>query len=134
MSAAHTPGPWSYVRNPENTRWIIDSAPSHAIACTAGHEPDNEANARLITAAPELLRDCGRLVSLLESYELAGGPNGHVAQARATIAKALGRTPIETSAVFIRGGTMMLAETPSPDSFDPVHPVSTPNEIGDGCE
>lgn len=55
MSAAHTPGPWSYVRNPENTRWIIDSAPSHAIACTAGYEPDNEANARLITAAPELL-------------------------------------------------------------------------------
>ena len=55
MSAAHTPGPWSYVRNPENTRWIIDSAPSHAIACTAGFEPDNEANARLITAAPTML-------------------------------------------------------------------------------
>jgi hypothetical protein len=49
MSApAHTAGPWSYARNPENTRWIIDSAPAHAIACTAGHEPDNEANARRI--------------------------------------------------------------------------------------
>lgn len=55
MSGSHTPGPWSYVRNPENTRWIIDSAPSHAIACTAGFEPDNEANARLITAAPIML-------------------------------------------------------------------------------
>jgi hypothetical protein len=53
----HTPGPWTYVRNPEKTRWIIDSAPSHAIACTAGYEPDNEGNARLIAAAPELLAE-----------------------------------------------------------------------------
>lgn len=29
-----TPGEWSHVRNPENTRWIIDSKPAHAIACT----------------------------------------------------------------------------------------------------
>ena len=43
-----TPGGWSYVRNPENTRWIIDSKPAHAIACTAGFEPDNEANAAAI--------------------------------------------------------------------------------------
>ena len=26
-----TPGDWSHVRNPENTRWIIDSKPDHAI-------------------------------------------------------------------------------------------------------
>jgi len=51
----HTPGKWSYTRNPENTRWIIDSEPNRAIATTAGYEPDNEANARLIAAAPELL-------------------------------------------------------------------------------
>ena len=43
-----TPGEWAYVRNPENTRWIIDSEPARAIACTAGYEPDNEANAALI--------------------------------------------------------------------------------------
>ena len=55
MSEQHTSGPWSYVRNPENTRWIIDSQPHHAIACTAGYEPDSEANARLIAAAPDLL-------------------------------------------------------------------------------
>jgi hypothetical protein len=53
--AGHTPGPWIYTRNPENTRWIIDGAPARAIACTAGYEPNNEANARLIAAAPELL-------------------------------------------------------------------------------
>ena len=43
-----TLGEWSHVRNPENTRWIIDSKPAHAIACTAGFEPDNEANAAVI--------------------------------------------------------------------------------------
>lgn len=54
-----TPGEWSYVRNPENTRWIIDSEPAHAIACTAGFEPDNESNAAIIVtlhnALPELI-------------------------------------------------------------------------------
>lgn len=55
MSGSHTPGPWSYVRNPENTRWIVDSRPAHAIACTAGHECDSEDNARLIAAAPVML-------------------------------------------------------------------------------
>ena len=43
-----TPGEWTYTRNPENTRWIIDSEPARAIACTAGYEPDNEANATAI--------------------------------------------------------------------------------------
>lgn len=51
----HTPGPWTYLRNPEGTRWIIDAGAFHAIAATAGYEPDNEANARLIAAAPEML-------------------------------------------------------------------------------
>jgi hypothetical protein len=52
---SHTKGPWTYCRNPENTRWIIDSEPGRAIAVTAGFEPDNEDNARLIAAAPTLL-------------------------------------------------------------------------------
>lgn len=46
---------WTYTRNPENTRWIIDSAPAHAIACTAGYACDDEDVARLIAAAPDLL-------------------------------------------------------------------------------
>jgi hypothetical protein len=48
---------WTYTRNPENTRWIIDSAPSHAIACTAGYACDDEDVARLIAAAPMLLAE-----------------------------------------------------------------------------
>ena len=60
----HTPGPWTYVRNPENTRWVIDSEPNHAIACTAGHECANEANARLIAAAPELLAALHKIADL----------------------------------------------------------------------
>ena len=51
MTTKYTPGPWEY--NWNATRWVIDSAPAHAIACTAGYEPENKANARLIAAAPE---------------------------------------------------------------------------------
>jgi hypothetical protein len=53
MTTKYTPGLWQY--NWNATRWVIDSAPAHAIACTAGYEPENEANARLIAAAPELV-------------------------------------------------------------------------------
>mgnify|MGYP000437975630 CR=1 FL=1 len=55
MSVVHTQGPWTYVRNPENTRFIIDSEPHHAIATTAGYGCDDEDVARLIAAAPDLL-------------------------------------------------------------------------------
>ncbi len=104
MSAAHTPGPWSYVRNPENTRWIIDSRPAHAIACTAGHECDSEDNARLIAAAPALLEALQALVGPCLSYQgnsivitcdSHGWALKRVHEARAAIAKALGRTPNE---------------------------------------
>lgn len=96
-----TPGEWSYVRNPENTRWIIDSEPAHAIACTAGFEPDNESNANLIVAlrnnlpaiiaaleVAELVRDEDWLVDQIRDYfpaeELAVGE--HIAAAREIIA------------------------------------------------
>jgi hypothetical protein len=63
-AAGYTPGPWIYTRNPENTRWIIDGAPARAIACTAGYEPNNEANALLIAAAPELLEALEQLADV----------------------------------------------------------------------
>ncbi len=53
----HTPGPWSATF--EDYRWVIDCqgefGPKKALAVTAGFYPKNEANARLIAAAPELL-------------------------------------------------------------------------------
>lgn len=63
--SGHTPGPWSYTRNPENTRWIIDAGEAHAIACTAGYGPDSEDNARLIASAPELLEALAECQSIL---------------------------------------------------------------------
>ncbi len=96
---AFSPGPWTYVRNPENTRWIIDSAPGRAIACTAGAEPDNEANARLMTASPDLY---AMLAALVDQPLRCVGPNieipcgSHVAaiqqlrEARAALLKAKG--------------------------------------------
>ena len=62
-----TPGEWSYVRNPENTRWIIDSKPAHAIACTAGFEPDNEANAAAICL---LRNNLPTIIAALETVAL----------------------------------------------------------------
>jgi hypothetical protein len=63
VTTKYTPRLWEY--NWNATRWVIDSAPAHAIACTAGYEPENEANARLIAAAPELveaLRDAANRI------------------------------------------------------------------------
>lgn len=90
MNAQHTPGPWSYVRNPENTRWIIDSAPAHGIACTAGHEPDNEANACLIAAAPELLSLAYQYLSDLRRPPTGESLERRIEEARRVILKALG--------------------------------------------
>jgi hypothetical protein len=61
LSEAATQGEWTYCRNPENTRWIIDSASAHAIACGAGYEPVNGANAAFIVALVNAYRT-GKLV------------------------------------------------------------------------
>ena len=61
-----TGGPWSYVRNGMDSRWVIDSHPGRALACTAGFEPDNEANARLISAAPDF---AAAAASLIEAWD-----------------------------------------------------------------
>jgi len=86
-----TPGPWAYVRNPENTRWIIDSEPAHAIACTAGFEPDNEANARLIAAAPELYEECKAMLEIIDD-QLGGDFPETVREVRALLARIEGDT------------------------------------------
>lgn len=62
LSEKATGGEWSFCRNPENTRWIIDSEPNRAVLCTAGYEPDSQANAALITTLVNAWRD-GQLVT-----------------------------------------------------------------------
>lgn len=116
MSAAHTPTPWRVgadltgicvERRDEHGNSTPEAYTRNGWAKTVAKvthgswAPVDEhvANARFIVHAvnchDELLRDCERLASLLEDHGLAGGPNGWVAQARQTIAKALGRTPNE---------------------------------------
>lgn len=92
----HTEGPWIY--RPE-TRAIITEPNRVGQFVTVAHisesafisEPEHEANAMLVTTAPDLLE---ALTSLLETYENAGGKftlherMDSVRNARAAIAKA----------------------------------------------
>ena len=50
----HTPGPWEAKRG-EDPQWNV-WAEKQAVACTA--HGNDEANARLIAAAPDLLATC----------------------------------------------------------------------------
>lgn len=109
MSAAqHTPGPWQVYSQPSRHR---DCAPTvHVCAagdpklvpCVAhipGTEPCQEANARLIAAAPELLSNLEEVLSCLEAQAYRWTKRGKVdptfaallAGAHAVIAKARGQ-------------------------------------------
>jgi len=93
MGAQHTPGPWSY--KAEGGRFIIDNQPGRAIACTAGFEPTNEANARLIAAAPELLEAAETVLAGLNARIDAADPSAvpifsGIADLHSAIAKARG--------------------------------------------
>jgi hypothetical protein len=106
----HTPGPWSIHKEPGSIWPLVmaggpagrivaninpescpdkSSAPSHVVM------PAN-ANARLISAAPELLESLGELVDAMGRYEcdVDGDVPAHhgrmMARARAAIAKASG--------------------------------------------
>jgi hypothetical protein len=103
MSAKHTPGPWRYVsRNiDENANWAsripyaIERAMGSCVAPVADaladplvevcSQPQAEANARLIAAAPDLLRVAELVVSWLDEE-----PGAHKLcdAARAAIQKA----------------------------------------------
>lgn len=73
MELKHTPAPWTYTygQGIDGGRFIIDSNTAHAIACTAGFEPMNEANARLISAAPDLLMALDSLLPYAAAHRLA---------------------------------------------------------------
>jgi hypothetical protein len=90
VTTKYTPRLWEY--NWNATRWVIDSAPAHAIACTAGYEPENEANARLIAAAPELVEALRDMVSLFsaDGYLTNKAPIG-IRHALASARQALAR-------------------------------------------
>jgi hypothetical protein len=111
MSAAHTPGPWSY-RPFEHDDWGIVRGPDGYVVANAqsnrvsDEEKDDarwhrtdpyEANARLIAAAPELLQALKALLEIVEKTKWGqpwpGRPHAECDRARAAIAKATGETP-----------------------------------------
>ena len=80
----HTPGPWKYGPADDGYLYVYD-ADGHAI-CQIGMADGVFANARLITAAPDLLAACEWSLSMM-----AGGrPEEDIAHLRAAIKKARG--------------------------------------------
>lgn len=108
MSAKHTPGPW-VVKPAENEQggFDIDSEYGYHIAETIGGlDDEEEANSRLIAAAPDLLAALQEMVEandepcridhkgFCQSHYLDHVDEGgcRVANAKAAIAKATGET------------------------------------------
>lgn len=74
---SYTPGPWVLVEtsNEEETAYItgVHQKEPVAVACVCGELPHDEdnANARLIAAAPDLVEACRVLVAQLEAFRAA---------------------------------------------------------------
>ena len=103
MSTQHTPGPWIGAgpsfgdQFPRYTTEITTEderyGDGHIQICELPfhhHDEENEANARLITAAPDLLEALRRLCDALEPAEMHNGNRPAYNAARAAIAKATG--------------------------------------------
>jgi hypothetical protein len=105
----HTPGPWVMRRFPTSRGgcqawWILDSIPdgpngqviANAIAQATGTNDDEEANARLISASPDLLAACEALPLDCEFKDAADFKDNSrafleaMSLARAAVAKAKG--------------------------------------------
>jgi len=94
--SAHTRGPW--VANQEfANRWRIDEVPAayYPVAAVYGHGDLSvtEANARLITAAPDLLQALSELLAMCQRQEDFNddGDGGMYERAQAAIDKATTR-------------------------------------------
>jgi hypothetical protein len=94
----HTPGPWIYYADLPSTdpNWhIVTTANKMRVLANVHIEPGNamdEANARLIAAAPDLLEALKGLLSDIEEYQeinkLGGKDNHWQVISRTAIAKA----------------------------------------------
>ena len=107
MSAKHTPGPWSWAETSSSMNMPCLTSPSGEI-CNFGDDtqyyptegiPPNEANARLIAAAPELLEAAKLVLAWYEAEDNHAGTDFYQriqmcrdseAAVRAAIAKATG--------------------------------------------
>jgi hypothetical protein len=79
VKKTHTDGPWTATRNPgqEPTSWIVEKKATrsgggmtalHVIAEIPAHSTRAESDARLISAAPELLDALVETLKTLETY------------------------------------------------------------------
>ena len=96
MNAAHTPGPWFYLRGDEWSHSVVtnegdlpDGSPSWwtVASINKNREPQHKANARLIAAAPDLL---DALLMVLDDPDALDGRPRTAEYVRAAIAKATG--------------------------------------------
>lgn len=101
MTTKHTPGPWTVGPKPYYHCRIYASSENHAIARTYGPElngigvcsltgPQNEADARLIAAAPDLLESLRGLYAAMACYEKTPEETLALDYASEAIAKATG--------------------------------------------
>ena len=73
----HTPGPWQ--AKASLTHWNVTTTgkPRTFNICSVNTDRiEQEANARLIAAAPDLLNSCGDLVALFEALAIVGTMDG----------------------------------------------------------
>jgi len=80
----HTPGPWTLVN--EGMRWCVKTDPTHVYAFRS----DDEANARLIAAAPEMLDIIRELADAAPGEAPSVGQRWRL---RSVLAKSTGRLP-----------------------------------------
>lgn len=103
MSQQHTPGPWlagekTHFHNGQNhslplrvIRQVAQPFPKEIALVWATENPEEQANAWLIAAAPDLLAACKRAVRNMEFYGV--GSWEVCEQLRAAIARAEGQLP-----------------------------------------
>lgn len=92
MSKKHTPGSWKAVAATPDERTFVETQDGDRLICfvegSVGDNHSDYANARLIAAAPDLLKALERCISALAAN---GAPNCEaVKEARAAITKAGG--------------------------------------------
>lgn len=94
----HTPGPWYFQKSLEGPEYIIKPIPGDVVAVTDPQETEGqeEANARLIAAAPDMLLTLKVILKRLQLEQKEHGDKpfmlkAHIPDIEKVIAKAEGR-------------------------------------------
>jgi hypothetical protein len=93
MSNQHTPGQWKFSQETNDPEWFIVTTNHGVIVANVNANKTQEANARLIAAAPELLEALEGMVAYINSLETIpciSRAMQDVGKAKAAISKAKG--------------------------------------------